>query len=65
MKNVTISGVKSSWTIPVNAERRKLLNPVNIQRVLDVAGLHEVDADVGDLVVDGLETLAQLLKPIV
>ena len=32
---------------------------MNVERVLDVAGLHEVDADVGDLVVDGLEALAQ------
>ena len=39
MKNVTISGVKSSWTIPVNPEGRKLLDPEHIERVLDVGGL--------------------------
>ena len=45
---------------PVDAERGELLDLVDVERVLGVAGLDEVDADVGDLVVDGLEALAQL-----
>ena len=47
---------------PVDAEGGKPLDLVDVERVLDVARLHEVDADVGDLVVDRLEALAQLLR---
>ena len=47
--------------LPVDAKGGKPLDLVDVARVLDVARLHEVDADVGHLVVDRLEALAQLL----